>query len=29
MGHAVTETTYAGLKAKADALIQALIDKVG
>lgn len=29
MGHSVTETTYAGLKAKADALIQALIDKVG
>ena len=29
MGQSVTETTYAGLKAKADALIQALIDKVG
>jgi len=29
MGHAVTETSYAGLKANADALIQALIDKVG
>lgn len=28
-GHAVTETSYAGLNAKADALIQALIDKVG
>jgi chromosome partitioning protein len=27
-GHAVTETSYAGLNAKADALIQALIDKV-
>jgi chromosome partitioning protein len=27
-GHAVTETNYAGLNAKADALIQALIDKV-
>jgi chromosome partitioning protein len=29
LGHSVTETTYSGLKAKADALIQALIDKVG
>jgi chromosome partitioning protein len=29
MGHSVTETTYSGLKAKADALIQALIDRVG
>ena len=28
VGHAVTETNYAGLNAKADALIQALIDKV-
>jgi chromosome partitioning protein len=28
-GHAVTETSYAGLNAKADSLIQALIDKVG
>lgn len=28
-GHAVTETSYAGLNAKADALIQALIDRVG
>lgn len=28
-GHAVTETSYTGLNAKADALIQALIDKVG
>ena len=28
IGHAVTETSYAGLNAKADALIQALIDKV-
>jgi chromosome partitioning protein len=28
VGHAVTETSYAGLNAKADALIQALIDKV-
>jgi chromosome partitioning protein len=28
-GHSVTETSYAGLNAKADALIQALIDKVG
>jgi hypothetical protein len=27
-GHAVTETSYAGLNAKADALIQALIDRV-
>jgi chromosome partitioning protein len=27
-GHAVTETSHAGLNAKADALIQALIDKV-
>jgi chromosome partitioning protein len=27
-GHAITETSYAGLNAKADALIQALIDKV-
>jgi chromosome partitioning protein len=27
-GHAVTETSYAGLNAKADELIQALIDKV-
>jgi chromosome partitioning protein len=27
-GHAVTETSYAGLNAKADALIQALIDMV-
>lgn len=27
-GHAVTETSYAGLNAKADALIQALIDQV-
>jgi len=27
-GHAVTETSYAGLNAKADAFIQALIDKV-
>jgi chromosome partitioning protein len=27
-GHAVTETSYSGLNAKADALIQALIDKV-
>ena len=27
-GHAVTETSYAGLNAKADALIQSLIDKV-
>jgi chromosome partitioning protein len=26
--HAVTETSYAGLNAKADALIQALIDRV-
>lgn len=29
VGHAVTETSYAALNAKADALIQALIDKVG
>jgi chromosome partitioning protein len=28
VGHSITETTYAGLNAKADALIQALIDKV-
>ena len=28
-GHSVTETSYVGLNAKADALIQALIDKVG
>lgn len=28
IGHSVTETSYAGLNAKADALIQALIDKV-
>jgi chromosome partitioning protein len=28
VGHAVTETSYAGLNARADALIQALIDKV-
>ena len=28
VGNAVTETTYASLNAKADALIQALIDKV-
>ena len=28
VGHAVTETSYAGLNAKADGLIQALIDKV-
>lgn len=28
IGHAVTETSYAGLNAKADELIQALIDKV-
>lgn len=28
VGHAVTETSYAGLNAKADELIQALIDKV-
>lgn len=27
-GHAITETSYAGLNAKADALIQALIDMV-
>jgi chromosome partitioning protein len=27
-GHAVTETSYSGLNAKADSLIQALIDKV-
>jgi chromosome partitioning protein len=27
-GHSITETSYAGLNAKADALIQALIDKV-
>jgi chromosome partitioning protein len=27
-GHAVTETSYAGLNAKADSLIQALIDRV-
>jgi chromosome partitioning protein len=27
-GHSVTETSYAGLNAKADALIQALIDRV-
>jgi chromosome partitioning protein len=27
-GHAVTETSYTGLNAKADSLIQALIDKV-
>jgi chromosome partitioning protein len=28
-GHAVTETSHAGLNARADALIQALIDKIG
>ena len=28
LGHAVTETRYAGLNEKADALIQALIDRV-
>ena len=28
VGRAITETSYAGLNAKADALIQALIDKV-
>ena len=28
VGRSITETTYAGLNAKADALIQALIDKV-
>jgi chromosome partitioning protein len=28
-GYAVTETSYAGLNAKADALIQAMIDEVG
>jgi chromosome partitioning protein len=28
-GHAVTETSYAKLNAKADALIQALIDRIG
>ena len=28
MGHSVTETRYAGLNEKADALIQALIDRV-
>ena len=28
VGRAITETSYAGLNAKADALIQTLIDKV-
>ena len=29
IGHAITETSYRNLNIKADALIQALIDKIG